>query len=74
MRTFIVLEQNGVDAVTLITADHMSDEDVRKLKRLVHKKHDLKVVEVPMSIMSCKLEDTLLALEKVLVGTPHEAQ
>ena len=69
MRSFVLINQTGTKALTLVTADHMTDEDVRKLKRVVDRKHDLRVLEVPMTLLSCKLEDTLSAIEKVLEGT-----
>jgi hypothetical protein len=74
MKTFVILEPGGTKAVCMVSADHLSNEDVGKLKRVIRQKHDLNVVEIPQEILSHGLDDSLLAVEKILEDTPWAKQ
>lgn len=70
MKTLIILEPGGVKAVAMVSADRMSDEDLKMFKRQIRRKHDLHVVEIPAEILSSGLEDSLTAVENFLAKTP----
>lgn len=73
MKTLVILEPGGTKAVAMVSADSMSGEELKLFKRVVRKKHDLSVVEIPAEILSHGLEDSITAVEKILEGTPWEA-
>lgn len=72
MKTLIILEPGGAKAVAMVSADRMSEEDLKIFKRQIRRKHDLHVVEIPAEILSSGLEDSLMAVEKMLQGTPWQ--